>query len=120
MGVLEGMQRRFTRVLPGLDGFSYEERLDKLRLLLLERWRLRGDLIDVYRIVRGTDRVAKGCASTLGAVLDLFIDSCFGQQDAPEKDSNKPLPLVNPDIIADVWHIIAQYSNVRFTVAKLR
>jgi len=29
---LEGVQRRFTRMLPGMEGFSYEERLDRLGL----------------------------------------------------------------------------------------
>jgi len=33
---LERVQKRFTRMLPGLEGISYEERLDKLALLSLE------------------------------------------------------------------------------------
>ena len=47
---LERVQKRFTRMLPGI---SYEERLNKLGLFSLERRRLRGDLIEVYKIMRG-------------------------------------------------------------------
>jgi len=57
MEALEGVQRRFTGMLPGLEGVGYEERLNKLGLFSLERWRLRGDLIEVYKIIRGIDRV---------------------------------------------------------------
>ena len=48
---LERVQKRFTRMLPDVDGISYVERLDKL-----ERWRLRGDLIEVYKIMSGIVR----------------------------------------------------------------
>eukprot|EP00061_Rhincodon_typus_P017914 g46846.t1 len=46
---LESVQKRFTRVLPGLDGLSYKERLG---LFSLEHRRLRGDLVKVYEITR--------------------------------------------------------------------
>ena len=54
---LERVQKRFTRMLPGLDGLSYKERLDKLGLFALEHRRLRGDLIGIYKIMRGIDQL---------------------------------------------------------------
>jgi len=54
---LERVQKRFTGMLPGLDGLSYKERLDRLRRFFLERRRLRGDLIEVYKIMRGIDQL---------------------------------------------------------------
>ena len=44
-------------MLPGLDDMDYEERLNKLGLFSLERQRMRGDLIEVYKIMTGLDRV---------------------------------------------------------------
>jgi len=78
---LERVQRRFTRLAPGmrdfselerleqlkflsrsdrhkvLDGLSYKERLNRLGLFSLERRRFRGDLIEVYKMMRGIDKV---------------------------------------------------------------
>ena len=57
MEALERVQKRLTRMLPGVEGMSYKERLDKPGLFSLERWGLRGALIEVYKIMRGIDRV---------------------------------------------------------------
>ena len=54
---LERAQKRFIRMLPCMEGISYKERLEKLGLFSLEQRRLRGDLIEVYKIMRGMDRV---------------------------------------------------------------
>jgi len=51
------VQKRFTRMLPGMEAIKYEESLEKLGFFSLERWRLRGDLIEVYKSMRGMDRV---------------------------------------------------------------
>ena len=42
---IERVQRRFTKKLPGLRNFSYDERLSRLRLHSLELRRLLTDLI---------------------------------------------------------------------------
>ena len=55
--VLEGVQRRFTRLIPEMRELAYEERLSRLGLYSLEFRRLRGDLIEVYKIMKRLDRV---------------------------------------------------------------
>ena len=56
----QGVQRRFTRLIHGLSGLSYEVRLDRLSLYSLEFRRLRGYLIETYKILKGLDRLDAG------------------------------------------------------------
>jgi hypothetical protein len=49
--LLENVQRRATKLLKGLKDLSYSERLRVLKLPTLRYRRLRGDMIEVYKIV---------------------------------------------------------------------
>ena len=51
---LEAVQRRATRQVPGLSKLSYEERLLKLKLPTLSYRRLRGDMIQVFKMLHPT------------------------------------------------------------------
>ena len=49
--LLEKVQRRFTRMIPGLKDVPYNERLQILGLWSLEERRIRSDLIEVYKMI---------------------------------------------------------------------
>ena len=57
ISLLENVQHRATRMIPSLRSLSYEQRLVALKLTTLETRRLRGDLIEVFKIVKGFDDV---------------------------------------------------------------
>ncbi len=50
---IEGVQRRATKLLPGMKERSYQERLKILRLPTLRHRRIRGDMIETYKILHG-------------------------------------------------------------------
>ena len=55
--LLENVQRRATRLISGMKGLSYEERLRECNLFSLRRRRLRGDMIQVFKIMKGIDKI---------------------------------------------------------------
>jgi len=78
---LERVQKRFTRIMPGIDFISNEERFEKPGLLSLERQRLRGDLIEVYKIMRDmTEWVVRSVfPEWKGQLLGGIVLRCEGQ-----------------------------------------
>ena len=50
---IENVQRRATKLVPGLADLEYEQRLRRLNLPTLAYRRLRGDLIEVFKIMTG-------------------------------------------------------------------
>ena len=67
---IESVQRRATKQLPGMKSLSYPERLKSLKLPTMSYRRLRGDMIEIYKITNGIyDQEA--CSG----LLNLWSDS---------------------------------------------
>ena len=54
---LEKVQHRATKLIPALRNKSYEDRLTDLNLFSLEKRRIRGDMIEVWKIISGHENL---------------------------------------------------------------
>ena len=81
--LLEKVQKRATKLVPALKDKPYEERLVALNLTTLETRRIRGDLIEAFKILKGIDNIAverfftlSNVHNTRGHSLKLFKLTC--------------------------------------------
>ena len=81
--MLERIQRRATKMIPELRDLSYEERLKECGLTTLETRRLRGDQIEVFKILNGYENIDRNIffslkkdSRTRGHEVKLVKDQC--------------------------------------------
>jgi ribonucleases P/MRP protein subunit RPP40 len=55
--LLEGVQHRATRMVPGFRKISYEERMESMHLHYLAYRRVRGDAIETFKYLNGNYKV---------------------------------------------------------------
>ena len=53
INILEAVQRRATKLIPGLKRLSYSDRLNNLNMFSVERRFIRGDMIQMYKMLKG-------------------------------------------------------------------
>ena len=58
--MLDWVQRRATKMIPSLRNLSYKERFKRLGIFSLRRRRLRGNMIEVFKMNQGIDKVNIG------------------------------------------------------------
>ena len=63
--MLERIQHRFTRMIPGVRSLEYHERLRELGLMTLEERRHRSDLVEMFKISRNLSAIP----------FDVFFES---------------------------------------------
>src|SRR5580692_7626088 len=85
--MIERVQRRATKMIEGFRDLSYEERLERTGLISLEKRRVRGDLIQVFKFIKGFAKIdyrkifeISTVGKTRGHSLKLVKGQCNGEQ----------------------------------------
>ena len=86
--MLERVQRRATKIIQKLRNISYEMRLKECGLTTLETRRLRGDQIEVFKILNGYENIDRNIFFTVkeerrtrGHGVTLAKKQCTGRLD---------------------------------------
>ena len=69
--MLERIQMRATKIIPELTDLSYEERLKECGLTTLETRQLRGDQIEVFKILNGYENIDRNIFSHSRKITEL-------------------------------------------------
>jgi len=56
---MEQVQRRVTKLVEGFRKFDYDTRLKKLGLITLDKRRIRGNLIETFKILTDREKISK-------------------------------------------------------------
>ena len=53
--IIERVQKRATRLIGGMQGKNYSQKLEQLGMYSLKKRRRRGDLIEAFKIIKGME-----------------------------------------------------------------
>ncbi len=107
---IENVQRKFTRLIKGLGLKSYEERLKCLNLTTLLERRMRGDLIETFKIFRGLVNYGK----------NQFIFSRSGYNIIKSKLTSGVRNSSLPNRVANYWNKIPDHIKDSQTVCSFK
>ena len=110
---LEQIQKRATKLIPNLRNKTYDERLRELNLFSLVKRRLRGKLIECFKIIKGFTNIEVGNIFTFapklptrghelklrGHRVNLDITKYFFTNDIVDKWNSLPESVVNSTTI---------------------
>ena len=86
--LLEGVQRKATKMILGYKHYCYEDRLAVCNLSILEGRRMRDDLIQVFKLLKGLDQINYN---------NFFV------LDVNTSRRDRTLKVVKPSVRLNIW-----------------
>ena len=114
--MLENVQRRFSRLVPGLRDLQYSDRLKCLNLPSLAHRRKRGDIIQCFKIVKGLEDIP--CERFYRIVQTRTRGHCY-KLDKPRSQTNFRLRSFSQRTISD-WNKLPSHVVAAKTVNSFK
>ena len=105
---VESVQRRFTRLADDIGMLPYSERLDHMKLTTLAERRIRGDLIETFKIVNGLVDYGKNVFKT-SRRNNIVSKVNLGSTNSKEIDKLRSMFL--PERIKNYWNNLPMYCK---------
>ena len=106
---IEAVQRTFTRVVEGMSDLNYEERLKKLGMTTLLERRMRGDLIETFKILNG---------------FNNYGTDFFNLSDRTGNLVSRPKKLTNVDFLGErvknYWNKLPEHVKNRNSINSFK
>ena len=113
---LENVQRRFTRLINDLGTLPYSERLEALKLTSLAERRIRGDLIETFKILNGLVEY--------GQSLFTFSRSGSKLLCRPSNSADKKIRSLQNSFLSErvinYWNKLPPYVRTSTSVAEFK
>ena len=105
---LENVQRRFTRLIDNIGTLSYSERLRMLKLTTLAERRIRGDLIETFKIVNGIVNYGQNIFKMSRSGTKIISTSSFNKERTIRSLTNSFLS----ERVLGYWNKLPYYSTM--------
>lgn len=106
---IESVQRTFTRVIDGMTELNYKQRLEKLNMTTLLERRMRGDLIETFKILNG---------------FTNYGESFFNQSSRTNNLISRPAKLTSLDFFSErviqYWNKLPEYVKTKSSVNSFK
>ena len=106
---IEAVQRTFTRVVDGMSDLSYERRLKKLGMTTLLERRMRGDLIETFKILNDFNNYGR---------------NFFNVSDRTNNLISRPKKLTNVDFLGErvknYWNKLPEHVREKSSVNSFK
>ena len=106
---IEAVQRRFTRLADDIGMLPYSKRLDSMKLTTLAERRIRGDLIETFKMVNNIVDYGKGIFKTSRCRNNIVSE--INLSSTCSKDIKKLKSMFLPERIRQYWNKLPSYCK---------